>query len=115
MTSGRAASFDNLQKPCEYRVEVSWRFPERGVSHPTQAMTAAFPQIGICDGIEVIEIDETIRATVHHSERYRTAFHDQSLIHTFSGVGCLEKPFAKAAICARDAPRGCELQLPSLR
>jgi hypothetical protein len=32
-------------------------------------MTPAFPPIGIRDGIEVIEIDEAIRATVHHCER----------------------------------------------
>jgi hypothetical protein len=51
MTSGRAAGFGILQEPFEYRIEVSWRFPERGVPHPAQAMTAAFPQISIRDGI----------------------------------------------------------------
>jgi hypothetical protein len=46
-------------------------------------MTAAFPQIRICDGIEVIEVDETIRGAVHHYERDQTAFHGPTLIHAF--------------------------------
>jgi hypothetical protein len=59
------AGFNMSQEPCEYRIEVSWRFPERSVPQSVQAMTAAFPQIGMRDGIEVVEIDEGIRATVH--------------------------------------------------
>ena len=80
MTSGHTAGFDILQEPFEHWIEVFWRFPERGVPQPPQAMTAAFPQIGIRDGIEVIEIGEAIPATVHHCERDRTAFHDQTLM-----------------------------------
>jgi hypothetical protein len=108
MTSGRTAGFDILQEPFEYRIEVSWRFPERGVPQPAQAVTAAFPQIGIRDGIEVNEIDEAIRATVHNCERDRTAFHDQTMIYAFSGARGLEEPLAKTAVCVRDGmPEEC--------
>jgi hypothetical protein len=53
--------------------------PREGPAQPAQAITAALPQIGIRDGIEVIEIDEVIRSTVPHCERDRTAFHDLSI------------------------------------
>jgi hypothetical protein len=53
MTSGRAAGFGILQEPFEYRIEVSWRFPERGVPQPAEAMTAALPHIGIRDGTDI--------------------------------------------------------------
>jgi hypothetical protein len=73
-----------------------------------QAMTAAFPQIGKSDGIDVIEIDEAIRATVHHCKRDWTAFHDQTLIHACSGTRGLGESLAKTAVCARDGmPKEC--------
>jgi hypothetical protein len=72
----------NVQK----RIEVGRRFPERRVPQPSQAMTVSFPQIGIVHGIEVIEFDEAIRATVHHRGRDRTAFHDLTLVNAFSGA-----------------------------
>ena len=62
-------------------------------------MTAAFPQIGISDGIEVIEIDDTIRVAIHHGERDPAAFHDETLIDC-SGARGLEERLAKTAVCA---------------
>jgi hypothetical protein len=99
--AGRTASFDILQEPFEQRIEVSRRFPEGGVPQTAQAMTAAFPQIGIRDGIAVIEIHEGIRVTVHYCKRDQAAFDDQALIHAFPGAGGFEEPLAKSAVCAR--------------
>jgi hypothetical protein len=48
-------------------------------------MTVPFPQIATGDGIEVIEIDQAIRASVDHRERDGTAFHDPALADAFSG------------------------------
>jgi hypothetical protein len=66
------AGFNIVQELFENRIEISGRFPERGVAQLVQAMTAGFPQVAISDGIEVIEIEDAIRATVHHCERGRT-------------------------------------------
>jgi hypothetical protein len=60
--SRRPAGFDVPQETFENRIEVARRFPERRVPLPSQAVTVPFPQIAIGDGIEVIEIDESIRA-----------------------------------------------------
>ena len=65
-------------------------------------MTATFPQIGIGDDIEVIEIDDAIRAAVDHCEWHSATLRDQPLIHTFSGTRGLEESLAKAAVGARD-------------
>ena len=99
---GRTAGCNIPQEPCEYRIEVSWRFPESSVPQSVQAMAAGFPQIGIRDGIEVVEVDEGIPAAVDHGERDQTAFHDQTLIHSFSGTRRLEEPLAKAPVGARN-------------
>ena len=63
-------------------------------------MTVPLPQIAIGDGIEVIEIDEPIRAAVHHRERDWAAFHDQTLVNAFSGACGLEEPLAETAVRA---------------
>jgi hypothetical protein len=108
MTSARTAGFDILKEPFEYRIEVSWRFPERGVPQPAHAVKAAFPQVGVRHVIEVAEIDEAVRAAVHHCERNPTAFHDQTLIHTCSATRGFEEPLAKTAVSARDGlPEEC--------
>ena len=70
------------QEPCEYRIEVSWPFPEWGVPESVQAMTAAFPQICVCNSVEVVEIHQPVRIAVDHCERDRTAFHGQTLIYS---------------------------------
>jgi hypothetical protein len=98
--SRRPPAFDVPQETFENRIEVAQRFPERRVPEPGQAMTVSFPQIGIGDGIEVIEINDAIRATVHHRERDRTAFHDQALVNAFSGACGLEEP-----LCGNGRPR----------
>ena len=98
--SRRPAGFDVPQETFENRIEVARRFPERRVPQAGQAMTVPFPQIAIGDGIEVIEIDEAIRATVHHRERDWTVFHDQALVNAFSGACGLEKPLAETAVRA---------------
>ncbi len=100
--ASRTAGFDIVQESFENRIEIFGPFPKWGVPQPVQAMTAAFPQIGIRDGIEVIEINDAIRAAVHHCERDRTALHDQTLIHALSGTRGLEEPLAKTAVCTRD-------------
>jgi hypothetical protein len=51
--------------------------------------------------IEVIEIHQAIRATVHHRERDWTAFHDQALVNAVSGACGLEEPLAATAVRAR--------------
>src|SRR5215468_2523713 len=101
MFARRTTGFDIVQKPFENRIEISRRFPERGVPYTAQAMAAALPQIGIRDGVEVIEIHQAIRTAVDHRERDRTAFHDQTLIHAFSVTRGLEEPLTKTAVCAR--------------
>src|SRR5215475_3381932 len=103
MLARRSTGFDIVQEAFENGIEVSGCFPERGMLQPGQAMTAAFPQIGISDRVKVIEIHQAIRTTVDHCERKRTAFHDQTLIHAFSGTCGLEEPFSKTAVCARDS------------
>ena len=100
MMRGGTAGFDIVQESFEYRIEITWRFPERGVPEASRALTAARPQIGVGDGIEIVEIDDTIRAAVDYGEWDRTAFHDQSLIRAFSGTRSFEEAFAKPAICA---------------
>jgi hypothetical protein len=72
------------------------------MSYPSQAMAAAFPQICVCNGVEVVEIHQSVRTAVDHCERNRAVFHDQTLIHSFTGTRCLEEPRAKASIGARN-------------
>jgi hypothetical protein len=99
--SRRPAGFNVPQETFENRIEVARRFPERRVPWAGQAMTVPFPQIAIGDGIEVIEIDEAIRAAVHHRERDWAAFHDQTLVNAFSGACGLEEPLAETAVRTR--------------
>jgi hypothetical protein len=97
------SDFNMSQEPCKYRIELSGRFPERGMPQPAQAMAAAFPQICVCDGVEVVEIHQPIRTAVDHCERNRAVFHDQTLIHSFSGTRRLEEPLTKTAVCTPDS------------
>src|SRR5215471_3174841 len=88
--------------------------PAVGMSVGTRSGDGSgLPRIGISDGIEDTEIDEAIGAVVHHRERNRTAFHDQTLIHAFSSARGLEKPLAKTAVCARDSVPEERLSRPS--
>jgi hypothetical protein len=98
--SRRSTGFDILQKAFENRIEVARRLPERRVPQPSQTMTVPFPQIGIGDGIEVIEFDDAIRSTVHHREGDGAAFHDQALVNAFSGACGLKEPLAETAVRA---------------
>lgn len=53
-----------------------------------------FPQVGIGNVIDVIEINDAIRATVHRRERDRIGLHDRTLAYAFSVACGLEEPLA---------------------
>src|SRR3979411_1748161 len=96
----RSAGYDVPQKALENRVEVIRRLPERRVARSIQPQTAAFPQIGIGDGVDIIEVDQSIGAAVHHRERDRAALHGQSLVDAFAGARGLEQSLAETTVRA---------------
>src|SRR5262249_3875843 len=101
-SAARPAGLDVTQKALENPVEVFRRFPEGGVAQPRQAMALALPEVGVGDGLEIVEVDHRIRAAVHHRERNRAGFHDPALIDAFSGAGGLEESLAELAVRARN-------------
>src|SRR5215470_14078356 len=101
ISAHRTAAFDIVQEPFKHRIEVCWRFPERGMTQTAQTMTPAFPQICVGDRIEVIEIDDAVRAAVHYSERHGAALHGRALVHARAGTRGIEEHLAKLTIRAR--------------
>ena len=73
------------------------------MTEPVQAMTAAFPQIGVGDAIHIVEVEDAIRPAVHHRERNRARPDDLPLVDAFSGACSIEQPFAEPAVSARDS------------
>ncbi|HUC18909.1 MAG TPA: hypothetical protein VMA37_14610 [Acetobacteraceae bacterium] len=65
-------------------------------------MTTLFPQMGIMQAIEIIEVYERILGPVRHRERYRRVFHDASLVSAGSGTHGLEHRFSCRSIGALD-------------
>ena len=102
MTKCRPACIDVAKKAIKHGIELSGCLPERRMTEPGQAMTAAFPQIGVGDAIHIVEVEDAICPAVHHRERNRARPDDLPLVDAFSGACSFEQPFAKPAVSACD-------------